>query len=281
MSRETEGDYPSQKRDLSRGRSQLMGHSANMPSLAESETDEISQKRDLSRGRAPSYMSKLDDKRDPSSSPAGNRHARAPPEPEVVTVPSPHRKFGSAGPLGLLCTATTLLIDSFIQTGAAGITVPQSVISVALSYGGLAQILAGMWEFASGNTFGATVYTSYGGFWVSYGIFLSPWSGIASAFAKESDFEKSIGLYYFAWMITTLAFLVASHRSSIALIVLFVFLSLCFFFLGVAKWYPEITAINTTGGVFGILTSAVAWYMALAGMLPEDSLISLPVGNLS
>lgn len=123
------------------------------PSLAESETDEISQKRDLSRGReaetpfffvfsrqlirwfagAPSYMSKLDAKRDPSSSPAGNRHARAPPEPEVVTVPSPHRKFGSAGPLGLLCTATTLLIDSFIQTGAAGITVPQSVISVALS----------------------------------------------------------------------------------------------------------------------------------------------------
>ncbi|KAL8290345.1 hypothetical protein RQP46_002603 [Phenoliferia psychrophenolica] len=147
------------------------------------------------------------------------------------------------------------MIDSFINTGANGIKIPQYVVSVALAYGGVVQVLAGMWEFACGNSFTGTVYSSYGGFWISYGIILSSWSGIPQSFSTFDEYERAIGMYYFAWMIMTVVFLIAAHRSSVVLVGLFICLTLCFLFLGVAKFYPETTAILTMGGVFGILTS--------------------------
>ena len=41
----------------------------------------------------------------------------------------------------------------------------------ALGYGGLAQLLAGMWEANRGKLFGAMVFTTYGAFWLSLGLF--------------------------------------------------------------------------------------------------------------
>ncbi len=43
-------------------------------------------------------------------------------------------------------------------------------LPLALIYGGLAQLLAGMWEFKNRNTFAATAFSSYGAFWISFGI---------------------------------------------------------------------------------------------------------------
>jgi uncharacterized protein len=65
--------------------------------------------------------------------------------------------------------ATTLLL-SLVNATADNITIPNLVLSMAFSYGGLAQFLAGMWEFAAGNTFGATAFSSYGAFWFSFGL---------------------------------------------------------------------------------------------------------------
>ena len=42
------------------------------------------------------------------------------------------------------------------------------VFGLAFAYGGLAQLLAGMWQFRTGNTFGAVAFTSYGAFWLSF-----------------------------------------------------------------------------------------------------------------
>jgi hypothetical protein len=39
---------------------------------------------------------------------------------------------------------------------ALHVTVPNAAVGMAIFYGGLCQFIAGMWEFASGNTFGAT-----------------------------------------------------------------------------------------------------------------------------
>ena len=55
------------------------------------------------------------------------------------------------------------------NVSARGINTPNVVLGMALGYGGLVQLLAGMWEFASGNTFAATAFSSYGGFWLSFG----------------------------------------------------------------------------------------------------------------
>ena len=68
----------------------------------------------------------------------------------------PRRQLGNPGPLGLYAFAATTLILSLFNVGANNITVPNAVIGMAIFYGGLVQLLAGMWEFACGNTFGAT-----------------------------------------------------------------------------------------------------------------------------
>ena len=41
----------------------------------------------------------------------------------------------------------------------------------AIGYGGIGQLLAGMWEANRGKMFGATAFSSYGAFWISLGLF--------------------------------------------------------------------------------------------------------------
>ncbi|RKO89357.1 GPR1/FUN34/yaaH family-domain-containing protein [Blyttiomyces helicus] len=97
--------------------------------------------------------------------------------PEPV-YPSPV-DIANPGPLGLSAFALTTFVLSFFNAGIiVNLSAPAAlVISLALGYGGLVQLLAGMWEFRCGNTFGATAFSSYGGFWISFGLILSPSSG--------------------------------------------------------------------------------------------------------
>src|SRR5437588_2037169 len=74
------------------------------------------------------------------------------------------------GPLGLAAFAGTTFILSMINARlvAGPLTDVPVVLGMALAYGGLAQLLAGMWEFRTGNTFGAVAFTSCGAFWISF-----------------------------------------------------------------------------------------------------------------
>src|SRR5881398_2561813 len=70
-------------------------------------------------------------------------------------------------PLGLAAFALT----TFMLSGHNATFIPDVLwIGLALFYGGIAQLLAGMWEFRNRNVFGATAFSTYGGFWLSLGI---------------------------------------------------------------------------------------------------------------
>src|SRR5690242_21827073 len=72
-------------------------------------------------------------------------------------------------PLGLAGFALT----TFLLSGHNASFIPDAIwIGPALFYGGMAQLLAGMWEFRNRNVFGATAFSTYGGFWMSLGIFV-------------------------------------------------------------------------------------------------------------
>jgi succinate-acetate transporter protein len=100
--------------------------------------------------------------------------------------------------------ATTQVL-SMINVNTRGVTIPNIVVGLAFGYGGLVQLLAGMWEFAAGNTFGATAFSSYGGFWISYACIQVPFFGITgpnSAYAEaEPMLANALGIYLFSWMI--------------------------------------------------------------------------------
>ncbi|SGZ06107.1 BQ5605_C031g10919 [Microbotryum silenes-dioicae] len=160
-----------------------------------------------------------------------------------------HRKFANPAPLGLCGFALTTFMLSLINVGARGVATPNVVVGPALFYGGLAQLLAGMWEFAVGNTFGATAFSSYGAFWLSYAFIVSPWSSIASSYKVEADFASGVAFFLWGWFIFTFisqfvifftchkwpitdygspmpsAVFIASLRSSVALTGVFFFLT--------------------------------------------------------
>ena len=91
---------------------------------------------------------------------------------------APGGHIADPAPLGLAAFALTTFLLSFVNAGLLPASVEPVVFGLALAYGGLAQFAAGMWEFTKGNTFGATAFTSYGAFWLSFWWLTAPPRGL-------------------------------------------------------------------------------------------------------
>jgi uncharacterized protein len=69
-------------------------------------------------------------------------------------------------PLGLAAFALTTWVFGMVNAGwyafAAGIAI---ILAVALVFGGLVEIIAGIWATARGDGLAATAFLSYGAFW--------------------------------------------------------------------------------------------------------------------
>jgi uncharacterized protein len=170
-------------------------------------------------------------------------------------------KPADPGPLGLAAFALTTFVLSMFNSGLVSHAGEPVVLGVALAYGGIAQILAGMWEFRTGNTFGAVAFTSFGAFWLSF------WA-LVTFFAGEIPAEHvaaSIGLYLIAWGIFTTYMFVASLRTTAAIAVVFFLLAITFFLLGIGN-ANESTGMVEAGGWFGLATAVAAWYASFAAV---------------
>ncbi|EIM91762.1 uncharacterized protein STEHIDRAFT_46422 [Stereum hirsutum FP-91666 SS1] len=182
---------------------------------------------------------------------------------------------------GLFSFASTTLILSLYNCNTHGTSsaTPNLVVGMALFCGGLAQLLAGMWEFAVGNTFGATAFSSYGAFWLSYATILIPGSGIADAFTENpSEEPNAIGIFLISWMIVTFIFFLSCLRRSIGLLALFGFLTITFMLLAIANFTGK-SSVTTAGGVFGAITAFIAYYCGAAELLTVDDAFMLPLGH--
>jgi succinate-acetate transporter protein len=194
------------------------------------------------------------------------------------------RRFGNPTPLGLSAFALTTFLLSLINMQTLNIVPNNIVISAAFAYGGLVQLLAGMWEMAAGNTFAATALSSYGGFWIAFAIIGTPAFQIGNAYANSQDLDHAIGLFLISWFIFTFILLICTLRSSIALFILFFTLDLAFLLLAIAQLQLKNDATNVpvlkAGGFFGLLSAFTAWYCALAGLTQEGtSFIVFPLGH--
>ncbi|ORZ22013.1 GPR1/FUN34/yaaH family-domain-containing protein [Absidia repens] len=201
----------------------------------------------------------------------------APPPVAPVVIANP-------APLGLSAFALTTFVLSLHNAGAGlAPTSPHGVVTgLAFFYGGLCQLLAGMWEFRTGNTFGATAFTSYAGFWMSFGLIFVPGADIIGSYKGDTaTLNKSLGFYLLGWTIFTGVMLIATHRSSVSLISLFFMLFITFILLTAAKFNGSIVT-QQAGGALGVVTAFIAWYNALAGLLTKQSShFTLPTGPLN
>jgi uncharacterized protein len=172
-------------------------------------------------------------------------------------------KIANPGPLGLSGFALTTFVLSLYNAGILDATHSGIVIGLAVAYGGLAQFAAGMWEFRTGNTFGATAFTSFGAFWISFALLL-----IGTGFVKgvNAPDETAVGWYLVGWGIFTGLMALGSLRTNLATAAVFVLLFATFIVLGLGKLQSSTTTFNI-GGYLGLATAVVAWYTALAGIL--------------
>jgi succinate-acetate transporter protein len=177
------------------------------------------------------------------------------------------------GPLGLAAFAGTTFMLSLINSGLVGTQkVPGGgllpmVAALALAYGGIAQFVAGLWEFRTGNTFGAVAFCSYGAFWISFFF-------IVQSVGKNVPTEvfSGLGLYLWMWGIFTAYMFIASLRTTGAVALVFLLLAITFLILGIGNSALAGTASATNGtiklgGYFGIVTAICAWYASFAAVI--------------
>src|SRR5262249_14921108 len=132
-------------------------------------------------------------------------------------------KVADPAPLGLGAFAmTTFVLSMFNANLVNGAGVPV-VLGLALAYGGIVQLLAGMWEFRNGNTFGAVAFSSFGAFWISFWL-------LEAFYAKDitGNVGHAVGLYLWAWAIFTAYMAIAALRVSGAVLLVFLLLTATF-----------------------------------------------------
>lgn len=171
-------------------------------------------------------------------------------------------------PLGLSAFALTTFV---LSSSNAGFLLPvgggaEIVVGLALFYGGLVQLVAGVQEFRAGNTFGATAFCSYGGFWMALGFALLPPAGIVAALVKAGTLNTALGVFLLGWTIFTLVMFLGTFRQNGALIAVFFFLLLTFLALTIS-FLGAGAGMLQVGGWLGIITALLAWYTALSGVL--------------
>jgi len=189
-------------------------------------------------------------------------------------------KIGNPAPLGLFSFASTTFILSMFNIQTRGIAHPNVVVGMAIFCGGLAQVLAGMWEFPKGNTFGATAFTSYGTFWMSYATILLPVSGIVAAYGTDvAQLQSALGIFLLAWAMFTAILCLASLGKSISFISLFGLLTLTFVVLACGEFGNNLN-VTKAGGVIGVIVAFNAYYIGVSDLLASEAnpVIRLPLG---
>jgi uncharacterized protein len=183
-------------------------------------------------------------------------------------------------PLGLAAFAlTTFLLSAFNagwMTTASGL----AWLGYAFAYGGLAQLLAGMWEFRNRNVFGATAFSSYGGFWIGLGLyFLLVGNNLLAHPLLAHEVSKDVGWILLAFAIFNTYMLIWSTQVNAAVFGVFLTLELTEIILFVGNFSGSSGTVKF-GGYVGVLTAAFAWYASAAGVANGmGGRLRVPVGR--
>ena len=184
-------------------------------------------------------------------------------------------------PLGLAAFALT----TFMLSGHNASFIPDILwIGLALFYGGLIQLLAGMWEFRNRNVFGSTAFSTYGGFWLALGIFvvLAETTKLGGGL-KGPDLDNGLAWFLLSFAIFNTYMMLWALRVNVAVFAVFLTLEITEILLvigffkiahGGSPWMLH------AGGWAGIVTAGVAWYTSAAGVVNGMSPVPIvPVGQ--
>jgi uncharacterized protein len=177
----------------------------------------------------------------------------------AVTAPAPSG-IADPAPLGLAAFALTTFLLSAKNAGWTHGT--DAWLAYAIAYGGLVQLLAGMWEFRNRNVFGATAFGTYGGFWIGLGLYVL----LVAPKATEAQVSNDLAWILLAFAIFNLYMLAWSTRVNEAVLAVFLTLQVTLVVLVIGNFATSPATIKI-GGYIGVLTAACAWYASAAGVI--------------
>ena len=181
------------------------------------------------------------------------------PELERAPMPASTLDWGNSAPLALLAFAVTTFMLSMINANAVSINATPIVFAVALMFGGLAQLIAGLIQLRTGNTFSGVLFAGFGAFWMSF-------FAIGQWFLKDIpalQVGHALGLFIYAFGIFVVVMLAASLRTNVVVVLALAILVAVFALLGAGNYGAHTTLIHW-GGYTGLAAAACAFYLALA-----------------
>jgi succinate-acetate transporter protein len=167
--------------------------------------------------------------------------------------------WGNSAPLALLAFAVTTFMLSMINANAVSVGTTPVVLGVALMFGGLAQLIAGLIQLRTGNTFSGVLFAGFGAFWMSF-------FAIGLWFLKDVPVLQvghALGLFLYAFGIFVVVMLATSLRTNVVVVLALGILVAVFFLLGAGNYGHHTTLIHW-GGYTGLAAAACAFYLALA-----------------
>jgi succinate-acetate transporter protein len=198
-------------------------------------------------------------------------------QPVGAHRPAPGSHFADPAPLGLAGFALTTFVLSTVNSNIIPQDLVGGALGAALAYGGIGQFAAGLWEFAKGNTFGATAFCSFGAFWISFW-----WLVEHDLSGLGPDGHKVVGVFLLGWAIFTAYMTVAATRVSSAVLLVFALLTITFLALSIGWFDDNSKHWIQLGGYLGLLTALAAWYASFAGVTNATfKRVVLPVGPRS
>lgn len=173
-------------------------------------------------------------------------------------------KLANPAPLGLFAFGITTLLLNLVNSEAVEPETISLVLGYGMFFGGLAQFCAGMWEFRTGNTFGATAFSAYGAFWMG----LAFWHVLADGgvLHASSEFKGGFAAYLAVWGMFTGLMFIPALKLSRGIQSIFFTLTVLFFLLAAGQ-YNE--TVHMVAGFWGILCAFTAIYTAWALLTNE------------
>ena len=167
--------------------------------------------------------------------------------------------WGNSAPLALAAFGVTTFMLSMINASQTSVAVKPVVFGVALMFGGVTQLIAGIVQLRTGNTFTGVLFTGFGGFWMS--LF-----AVAQWYLKSvpaAQVGHALGLFLYAFGIFALIMWIASFRTNAIVVLALGILVATFFLLGAGNYGAHAEWIKW-GGYTGLGAAGCAFYLALS-----------------
>ncbi|KAF2090754.1 hypothetical protein K490DRAFT_62073 [Saccharata proteae CBS 121410] len=200
-------------------------------------------------------------------------------------LPPQHHNQADAKPLGFAALALTLFLFSLQHLSSLGpnASTTTAAIGPVLAVGGLVQVLAAMWAMALGSTLGATVFGSYGCFWLAYGIAMDRGSGAVGS-GGIAELDMAFALCFYAWFAWSVLLTSLSMRRALAPALFFLSMDFVFLFAGLGAQYGTVSVgrrLNIATGVFGMGAATTAGFLVYHALADErNSFARVSLGNL-